>query len=304
MSGTTLVLGLASEPPVAAVVRELTALAAPFVLADQRKLVTGELDLWWADGRTGGRLALDGGTVDLDDVRAVYTRLTTWADLPEIRAEPALLDHAYRLHQGLESWLEATPARVVNRTSANDSNNSKPYQALVIRDHFEIPETVVTTDPDTAVAFARAVGTTVYKSVSGERSVVTSFTAADVDRLPLLANGPVQFQAYVPGTDVRVHVVGDDVFATRIDADGVDYRYTTGGAHMSPVALAAPVAEACRALTRRLGLELSGIDLRFTDEGRIVCFEVNPSPAYSVFEDETGQPIAAALARHLASAPA
>jgi glutathione synthase/RimK-type ligase-like ATP-grasp enzyme len=303
VSGTTLVLGLASEPPVAAVARELAGLGTPFVLADQRKLVTGELDLWWADGRAGGRLTLDGQTVDLDDVRAVYTRLTTWADLPETRAEPALLGHAYRLHQGLESWLEAAPARVVNRSSANDSNNSKPYQALVIRDHFDIPETVVTTDPDTAVAFAQAMGTTVYKSVSGERSVVTSFTAADVDRLPLLANGPVQFQAYVPGTDVRVHVVGDEVFATRIDADGVDYRYTSG-AHMTPTALAAPVAEACRALTRRLGLELSGIDLRFTPDGRIVCFEVNPSPAYSVFEDETGQPIAAALARHLASAPA
>jgi hypothetical protein len=31
-----------------------------------------------------------------------------------------------------------------------------------------------------------------------------------------------------------------------------------------------------------------------------VCFEVNPSPAYVVYEDTTGQPIAAAIARRLA----
>ena len=55
----------------------------------------------------------------------------------------------------------------------------------------------------------------------------------------------------------------------------------------------------CIALTRRLGLELSGIDLRLADDGRVVCFEVNPSPAFIAYEDVTGQPIAAAIARHL-----
>ncbi|WP_406229989.1 hypothetical protein [Nocardia sp. NBC_01009] len=59
------------------------------------------------------------------------------------------------------------------------------------------------------------------------------------------------------------------------------------------------VGEQCVRLTRRLGLELSDIDLRFADDGRIVCFEVNPSPAYIVYEDATGQPISAGLAWHL-----
>lgn len=46
-------------------------------------------------------------------------------------------------------------------------------------------------------------------------------------------------------------------------------------------------------------MELPGIDPRLTDDGRFVCFEVNPSPAHTVYEEATGQPIAAALARHL-----
>jgi hypothetical protein len=32
----------------------------------------------------------------------------------------------------------------------------------------------------------------------------------------------------------------------------------------------------------------------------VFCFEVNPSPGYSYFEANTGQPIARAVARYLA----
>ena len=53
---------------------------------------------------------------------------------------------------------------------------------------------------------------------------------------------------------------------------------------------------------RRSGssLPLAGIDLRRTPDGRYVCFEVNPSPAFSFYERRTGLPIAHAIARHLA----
>jgi hypothetical protein len=42
------------------------------------------------------------------------------------------------------------------------------------------------------------------------------------------------------------------------------------------------------------------MDLRRTPDGGFVCFEVNPSPAYSFYQDRTGQPIATAIARYLA----
>lgn len=58
--------------------------------------------------------------------------------------------------------------------------------------------------------------------------------------------------------------------------------------------------EKCVALTRGLGLAFAGIDLKVTPAGEIFCFEVNPSPAFSFFEANTGQPIADSLARHLA----
>jgi glutathione synthase/RimK-type ligase-like ATP-grasp enzyme len=129
---------------------------------------------------------------------------------------------------------------------------------------------------------------------------------ADVDRLGTLRACPVQFQAWVPGTDVRVHVVGSEVFATAITTTATDYRYATAQvdepARLEPHQLDAEVADRCVALTADLGLEFAGIDLKITPDGDVYCFEVNPSPAYTYFSGQTRQPIPEALARHLLAA--
>ena len=49
-----------------------------------------------------------------------------------------------------------------------------------------------------------------------------------------------------------------------------------------------------------LDLPLCGIDLKRAVDGTFFCFEVNPSPAYSYYQDQTGQPIADALVDYLA----
>lgn len=300
MSPCALVMGLPNEPPVAAVLRQLARLGAPHIVLDQRRLAHGHLDTWWSPGAAGGSIQVDDLVIPLEDISGVYTRLAAWSDLPEIAADAARLADVCGLHEALEAWLETTSACVINRTSANDTNNSKPYQALIIRDHFDIPATLVTNNPDAVLAFRDEFRRVIYKSTSGERSIVTTLTDADLSRLPLLAHAPVQFQEYVPGLDVRVHVVGGAVFASAVRSSAIDYRYDPSGQmRIDAVELPDDVAAACIALTTRLGLELSGIDLRFADDGRVICFEVNPSPAYIVYEDATGQPIAAAIARRL-----
>jgi D-alanine-D-alanine ligase-like ATP-grasp enzyme len=60
------------------------------------------------------------------------------------------------------------------------------------------------------------------------------------------------------------------------------------------------VAARCVHLATALRLPFAGIDLRFAPDGRIFCFEVNPSPGFSYYESNTGQPIAMAVAKHLA----
>jgi D-alanine-D-alanine ligase-like ATP-grasp enzyme len=44
---------------------------------------------------------------------------------------------------------------------------------------------------------------------------------------------------------------------------------------------------------------MCGIDLRRRADGSYVCFEVNPMPAFSYYETNTGQPIARTLAEFL-----
>jgi glutathione synthase/RimK-type ligase-like ATP-grasp enzyme len=56
----------------------------------------------------------------------------------------------------------------------------------------------------------------------------------------------------------------------------------------------------CVKLSAGLGLAFAGIDLKVTQDKRVYCFEVNPSPAFSYYEANTGQPIARAVAAYLA----
>jgi glutathione synthase/RimK-type ligase-like ATP-grasp enzyme len=118
----------------------------------------------------------------------------------------------------------------------------------------------------------------------------------------------VQFQERVRGFDVRVHVIGPEAFATRVHSGATDYRYasdqTGSDASLEPFELPDEVRARCVAMTGEMGLAFSGIDLRFADDGRIVCFEVNPSPGFSYYEANTGQPIADTLAGYLAGAGA
>ncbi len=305
-----LLCGIPSEPPMALVLAELDRAATPYVLFNQRRAAAASLDFEIAAGRVGGELRLNGDRHALADFSAVFPRMMDDRYLPELEGEPE--DSARRracraLHDGLMRWCEIAPARVVNRSGPMSSNFSKPYQAQLIRRHgFEVPATLITNDPALALAFRERHGRVIYKSISGVRSIVQTLEDKDLKRLNLIRLCPTQFQEFVEGTNVRVHVVGRRLFATAVSTGATDYRYahrqTGESAELREVELSDSLAERCLALSAGLGLPLAGIDLKVTPDGRVYCFEVNPSPAYSYYQSQTGQPIARALAEYLAGA--
>ena len=69
---------------------------------------------------------------------------------------------------------------------------------------------------------------------------------------------------------------------------------------MAPTEIPSKLGKRLVALTQRMGLLVSGIDLRLTDSGEWFCLEVNPSPGFTFYEDATGQPVAEAIADLLA----
>ena len=158
---------------------------------------------------------------------------------------------------------------------------------------FAIPDTVVTNDPTVAADFVdEKKGEVVFKGIGGTRTIVAKIGNDELDRLSLLPACPVMFQEFVPGVNVRVHVVGDRLFATRIFSDAVDYRYAP--TRFEPVTLPTAVADACVSITHDLELLFSGIDLIENDH--VFWFlEANPSPGFSFYELNTGLPISEAL---------
>jgi glutathione synthase/RimK-type ligase-like ATP-grasp enzyme len=184
-----------------------------------------------------------------------------------------------------------------------ESNHSKPWQASLIRAQgFLAPDTLITNDPRAARRYWRRHGQIIYKAISSQRSVVSRVTQTHNERWGDLRNCPTQFQEWIPGVDVRVHVVGNDLFCSEISADADDYRYAPHGRRLHYFELPTECAERCRKLTRSLGLLVAGIDLRRTPAGEWYCFEVNPSPAFTFYQEGSRQPIAEAIARLLARA--
>lgn len=301
--------GIPSEPPLRLAVEAAEAAGVPHLVFNQREAHFADLHFEVAGGEVRGRLRYREADYPLEAFAGVYTRLTDWKTLPENRPvhgaapDPERVRRSRLVHEALGEWLELAGCRVLNTVRAMASNGSKPYQAqLIARRGFRVPETLVTNDPAEAETFARAHGRVIYKSISSVRSIVRELGPADLERLGRVGNLPTQFQAYVPGENVRVHVVGREVFATRIETASVDYRYAARDGEdvrMLPAELPPDVRLRCLDLSAALDLPLCGIDLKVTPGGEWYCFEVNPSPAYSYYEENTGQPIARAIVAYL-----
>lgn len=276
----------------------------PYRLLDLGTYPAGFKIKWhWQGTGPCGYIAGPDWKLELDELTGVFIRyLGPEGRLPLSNIEPKTVPAMYHEYDtGLMVLLEDLPCTVVNRLGGGLSNNSKAYQALLVRQcGLRSPPTLVTNHPKAAHRFYRDYqGEVIYKSLSGIRSIVRRLEPEQLARLPLLRHGPAQFQAFIPGENVRVHTVGDQVFATRIHSEAVDYRYAHREGHsvvMEPMNLPRAIAKSCLRLSSLLNLSLAGIDLKETPDGDYYCFEVNPSPGFLYYEKYSGQPISKALA--------
>ena len=300
-----LLWGVSGDRPLALVRRALQRHGAPVFFLDQRAFLETELELGFSP-RVRGSLRTSGHWVALEEITSAYVRPHDSRLLPEVgdaEAGASVRSHATQLEDAMLCWTELTSALVVNPPSAMASNTSKPYQSELIRSFgIDVPETLITTDPNAALEFWERHGSIIYKSVSGVRSIVSRFSSGHRGRLQDITNCPTQFQEYIAGRDYRLHLVGGEFFVSEIVSDADDYRYAIKTGHrleIRPGALPQDLVDRCRALVAFLGLQFSGVDLRRTQDGKWFCFEVNPSPGFSFYEEATGQPISDAVARLL-----
>lgn len=305
-----LLWGLPGDTPLAQVHAALCRRGATVVFIDQRAVLDTEVELY-VDGAVQGTIQINDQVVALEQVTAAYLRPYSSTQLPAIERAgrwSAAWQHAVGVDDVLMSWADLAPAHVVNRPTAMATNSAKPYQARFIQSiGFDVPATLITTDPVAVEEFWTQHGTVIYKSLSGVRSIVSRLEERHRARLPQVRWCPTQFQQYIAGTDYRVHVIGAEVFPCEVCSAADDYRYAGReglSVEIRPYQLPTDVADRCRALTTALGMSVTGIDLRRDRDGRWYCFEVNPSPAFTYYQAATDQPLDAAIADLLMRSPA
>lgn len=297
--------GLETDTPLEAVYGALKKLGQPVMFLDQSKIAEIEID-FTVGSTIEGWIKLDHQTLDLRSVTSAYLRPYDSRQLPDVERSgqgSSLWNHALLLEDVLFSWAELTQALVINRPISMASNNSKPFQSIKIRSSgFDIPDTLITTDPQAVLEFWKMHGTIIYKSISGIRSIVSRFTQDHLDRIENIKWCPTQFQEYILGDDYRIHVVDDEIFACQIISKADDYRYAARQNHtvtIQPYTLPDDVSQKCKKLVKSLDLVVAGVDLRQTPNGKWYCFEVNPSPGFTYYQEEAGQPIDQAIANLL-----
>jgi hypothetical protein len=291
--------GLREDPPLAAVSSCLEGLGVPTVIVDQRRIpeYVFELETSGVEGKIVG----PGGALDISEINSIYVRPYNFADLDIFHGvDPAseTWRRAASFEESMLAWCDLTPAFVVNRPMAMGSNSSKPFQMEIIRAAgFQVPETLITTDPDEVVRFSKQHRHVIYKSISSWRSIVSRLSNDDLRRVEDVVCCPTQFQEFIEGTDYRVHVLNETAFAHRIDCADDDYRYSER-AQIEAARLEGDLENRCISLAKKLSLVFAGIDLRRSVQGDWYCFEVNPSPGFSYFDRDSGT-ISLTLAKQL-----
>jgi hypothetical protein len=267
---------------------------------DQGVVRTDDLVWTWKDGRIAGQLHTPNVVIDLESVRGVYLRL----EHASSKAERLHPNYHLTATGSFSRWTDLTPSRVLSRSGAGSSNFSKPYQLqLLRRAGLNVPNTLVTSDPDAAKAFIEHHQDVIIKGISATRTIVRRVSEVENSDLQRVRHCPVQLQQTIMGTNIRVHVVGSRALAVEVHSDDIDYRYARS--HEFRVhSLPAAVEAQCLNISRQCGLELAGIDLIQEPGGKYVALEVNSMPAFSWFQDNlTEHDVSGAIADLLAQGP-
>ena len=189
-------------------------------------------------------------------------------------------------HAFLLGMLDYDYSLVVNRPSAMLSNNSKPLQSYLLRDlGLAQPESVCLANG----FILQYTGNMIYKSICAVRSIVNK---VQIVRKTFVKE-PMLLQQAIIGYNVRVHVVGRAIFATKITAKQIDYRYCKNTKHEA-YSLPAATQDICYKIAAKLNLLFCGIDLIFM-QGKYYLLEVNTAPGYNYYEQALQGDISAAL---------
>lgn len=216
----------------------------------------------------------------------------------------AFLKSLYSRLEGL--WLNA-PMDIF-------ASEDKPKQLTLASEiGFHVPQVMITNDITTVrkvIQEGPAIGKPLRQAlINGEQERViftTRLERLNDSDLDAIAMAPFIVQTEIRKQyDVRVTVVGSQVFATAIrsqehEETKVDWRQgSRPDLKHERIELPREVEEQCAALMKRLNLRYGAIDFICDQQGKFWFLEINPNGQWAWIENLTGYPIAAAIVDQL-----
>lgn len=201
----------------------------------------------------------------------------------------------------------------MNHPGATYVAEHKAYQLSVASDlGFDVPETVVSNslelslegkDPENLLA-VKGLDTVMVRDGEYETFGFTTFVKRAELSQPQIQAAPVVFQeAFEQKIDLRVTVVGPDIFAVAITKNGEpiagDWRQEKTGATFEPYELPNEIETKCIQLVSKLNLTYGAIDLAAVGES-FYFLEINPTGEWGWLVDAAGLAIDETVARRLA----
>jgi len=222
------------------------------------------------------------------------------------RIEEALLvDREVRsfIESLLWSLVDAqSPIHLVNPPEAAALHQQKPLLGARLRQAgVPVPESLTTTHLDSARDFVdRWNGQVVCKAAAGFGQVrLASEVLSALPRDQTSLDGPFLFQQRIQGQSFRAYVVGQCMICCCevLHGDSVDWRADSRG--LRAVNLTAELKALLCQTCCTVGLDYAAIDLELDEAGHPFVLDVNPTPLFAAFEQDSRISVAAPLAEHL-----
>ncbi|MFI6803768.1 ATP-grasp ribosomal peptide maturase [Streptomyces luteogriseus] len=262
---------------------------------------------WFGTGPAAviGQIHTPSRAVDLTLLRSVYWRRPVWPGFDHLSVDDARFAAA-QVRYGLGGILYALDGPLwVNHPLWNAAADYKPAQlAVAQRLGLSVPPTLVTNDPGEARRFIESHHQVIFKTLrwtpyQRDGVPVTGWadpvTASEIDESVRVT--PHLFQAVVDKVaDIRVLVVGRQVFAVRIESGMLDWRKDYSALSYSAVDLPDRVEKALLAYLDHFGLVSGSFDLAVDNAGDLWWLELNPNGQWGWLEEATGLAMSAAFA--------
>lgn len=347
---TVLIIAHLFEPSVNAVIRELEKRDVPWARLNCEEFpLFAHGNVFLSGQEAYGLIETEAGVIDTRAIRSVWFRRTAKPAVPKFMSTKDKDFTRSECNAFLNGAFDLIYGRWINPREAERSASKILQLVTAAQCGLRIPKTLISNSPDAARAFyANSEARVAFKPVSGyaprgadfskhmaerfgdqidfeiedasDRSDTAEIvfnqilTAEKMEQIDSLKLCPATFQEYVEkSADIRVTIVGDNIFACRILSQNsketqIDFRRMVLLDSIKEIVheriiLPIQIQEKLHSFMQQMGLHFGCIDLLETDEGEYVFLEVNPSGQWMWIETIVGYPISEILGAELSKPP-